>query len=39
VSGGDNRVGPARIGYDAGAPWNACTGLGTPNGAAIAKIL
>jgi kumamolisin len=25
--------------YDAGLNWNACTGLGTPNGAAILKAL
>ena len=30
VTTGNNRVG--NIGYDAGSPWNACTGLGTPRG-------
>jgi len=30
---GDNKI--SGIGYDAGAGWDACTGLGTPNGEAL----
>jgi kumamolisin len=39
ITGGDNKVGASEVGYNAGAPWNACTGLGTPNGQEVAKIL
>ncbi|MGH7066183.1 MAG: S53 family peptidase, partial [Acetobacteraceae bacterium] len=33
VTVGDNRPAGSAVGYDAGAPWNACTGLGVPDGA------
>lgn len=36
---GNNRPAGSTIGYDAGAPWNACTGLGAPNGARLASAL
>jgi kumamolisin len=36
---GDNKVGAARIGYACGPGWNACTGLGTPDGAALLTTL
>jgi kumamolisin len=39
ITQGDNRVDHAGKGYDAGAPWNACTGLGVPNGEAIIAAL
>ncbi|MGH7076694.1 MAG: S53 family peptidase [Acetobacteraceae bacterium] len=32
---GNNRPAGSTIGYDAGASWNACTGLGVPNGARL----
>jgi kumamolisin len=38
VTSGNNRVGSKKVGYASGAPWNACTGLGTPNGQAIAAL-
>jgi kumamolisin len=37
VTEGNNREG--EIGYNAGPGWNACTGLGTPRGAAIIAAL
>ena len=39
ITQGNNRVNGAGMGYDAGAPWNACTGLGVPNGEAIIAAL
>jgi hypothetical protein len=36
ISKGDSKSG--QIGYDAGSGWNACTGLGVPNGDALLKI-
>lgn len=39
VTAGDNRVGDNDLGYDAGEDWDACTGLGTPNGEELAKNL
>ncbi len=40
VTTGNNRVGPKNVGYDAGSgPWSACTGLGTPNGQEVLKLL
>jgi kumamolisin len=33
ITAGDNRA--AGLGYDAGRPWNACTGLGVPRGGDI----
>ncbi len=32
---GNNKVGAAQVGYACGPGWNACTGLGTPDGAAL----
>jgi kumamolisin len=32
VTIGNNKVGSQQIGYNAGAGWNACTGLGSPDG-------
>ena len=39
VTQGSNRPTGSRIGYDAGPGWNACTGLGTPRGQALADAL
>jgi len=39
ITSGDNKVGSKDVGYPSGSPWNACTGLGTPNGQEVAKIL
>jgi kumamolisin len=39
ITQGNNRVDGAGKGYDAGAPWNACTGLGVPNGEDIIAAL
>jgi kumamolisin len=36
---GNNQVGPGQVGYACGPGWNACTGLGTPNGAALLAAL
>jgi kumamolisin len=36
---GNNRVGDNQIGYDSGDGWDACTGLGSPNGEKLAQIL
>lgn len=33
ITTGNNRASGSSIGYDAGAGWNACTGLGVPDGA------
>ena len=38
VTSGTTRMGNIP-GYDAGPGWDACTGLGTPNGTAILKLL
>lgn len=35
----NNRVGPEAVGYDAGPAWDACTGLGSPNGQNILAAL
>jgi kumamolisin len=35
VAGGHNRPAGSAIGYDATAGWNACTGLGAPDGAKL----
>ncbi len=35
VVSGHNRPPGSAIGYDGAAPWNACTGLGVPDGAAL----
>jgi kumamolisin len=39
ITSGDNRDAVSGLGYDAGPGWNACTGLGAPNGAAIIAAL
>ena len=39
ITQGNNRVDHTGKGYDAGAPWNACTGLGVPNGEDIIAAL
>ena len=39
VTQGSNRPSGSRIGYDAKPGWNACTGLGTPRGQALADAL
>jgi kumamolisin len=39
VTVGSNRVGPHRVGYDARAGWDACTGLGSPDGQRILAVL
>jgi kumamolisin len=36
---GNNKVGTAQVGYACGPGWNACTGLGTPDGAALLAAL
>lgn len=35
ITKGDNKPQGSQIGYDAGPGWNACTGLGRPNGQAL----
>jgi kumamolisin len=39
VTVGTNRVGPKAIGYAAGPGWDACTGLGSPDGLKLLTIL
>ena len=39
ITTGNNRVGPENIGYDAGPGWDACTGLGSPNGQKLLAVL
>ena len=40
ITSGNNRpAGSPALGYDAGPGWNACTGLGVPNGAQLAALL
>jgi kumamolisin len=39
VTAGDNKPFGSEIGYEAGMTWCACTGLGTPIGAAIIRTL
>jgi kumamolisin len=39
ITQGNNRPTGSSIGYHAGTPWNACTGLGVPNGAALPRSL
>jgi kumamolisin len=39
ITSGDNRVGPDRVGFDAGPGWDPCTGLGSPNGQKILAVL
>ncbi len=35
ITSGDNKAEGSQIGYDAGPTWNACTGLGRPDGKAL----
>lgn len=39
ITQGDNKVGPNAVGYSATAGWDACTGLGTPDGQKILAAL
>jgi kumamolisin len=39
VTVGDNRFSKHDVGFDAGSGWDACTGLGTPNGEALLALL
>jgi len=39
ITTGNNRVGPNNVGYDAGPGWDACTGLGSPNGQKLLAVL
>ncbi len=39
ITKGDNRPKGSEIGYAAGPGWNACTGLGVPDGAAVLGLL
>ena len=39
VTSGSNRPAGSPLGYEAGPGWNACTGLGTPRGQALAAAL
>jgi kumamolisin len=39
VTRGDNRFNAGDVGFDAGSDWDACTGLGTPNGEALLALL
>jgi kumamolisin len=42
ITAGDNRCSyetHKNVGYSAGAGWDACTGIGTPNGVALAGLL
>jgi kumamolisin len=36
---GDNKIGPAGIGYNAKSGWDPCTGLGSPDGVKVLGIL
>ncbi len=39
ITKGNNRVQPGNVGYDAGTGWDACTGLGSPNGQKVLAAL
>jgi kumamolisin len=39
ITSGNNRPTGSTIGYESGANWNACTGLGVPIGTALEKLL
>ena len=39
ITQGDNKVGPNAVGYSATAGWDACTGLGSPDGQKILAAL
>ena len=39
ITQGDNKVGPNGVGYAAATGWDACTGLGTPDGKKILAAL
>jgi kumamolisin len=35
ITQGDNKATGSDVGYSAGPGWNACTGLGVPNGESL----
>jgi kumamolisin len=39
VTVGTNKVGTQKLGYSAGVGWDACTGLGSPDGLKLLAIL
>jgi kumamolisin len=39
VTDGSNKVGPNKVGYSAGPGWDACTGLGSPDGVKLLALL
>ena len=39
ITEGDNKVGPDGVGYPAAPGWDACTGLGTPDGQKLLSVL
>jgi kumamolisin len=39
ITTGDNKIPPDGVGYDAGPGWDACTGFGSPGGAALLAAL
>jgi len=39
ITVGNNRVGAQNVGFDAAAGWDACTGLGSPNGSKVLAAL
>ena len=39
ITVGDNMMPPNGVGYTAGPGWDACTGLGSPNGTALLAAL
>jgi len=39
ITTGSNQVGPKKVGYKAGPGWDACTGLGSPNGQKVLAAL
>lgn len=39
ITSGNNRPANSKLGYPAGPGWNACTGLGVPNGEAVLAAL
>ena len=39
ITTGNNKPSDSQIGYDAGPKWNACTGLGRPDGKGVLATL
>jgi kumamolisin len=39
ITHGNNEVGPQKVGYAAGPGWDACTGLGSPDGRKLLALL